>query len=80
MNNKYDKGGNLIYCRDAAHGEENWWGYDENNRIIYYKNYIGEESWYKYDRYGNKTGIPKEEFEEIKEKNQKYNRFEVMEI
>ena len=50
---KYDKNGNLIYCK-SSQGIESWLKYDERNNGIYFKNTDGYEWWHEYDENNNK--------------------------
>ena len=49
---KYNKRGNLIYCKNSFN-DEIWCEYDENNNIIHYKNSRDWEYWKKYDENNN---------------------------
>ena len=81
---RYDYRGNLIYIKSSYFGYEAWREYDENDRLIHYKNTFDKEGWYKYNEYGKCIKITKQEYKKIKEKEylsrKKVSRFELMEI
>ena len=67
---KYDKKGNLIYCKYSS-DIELWQKYDENGNLIYSKNSNGTESWW-----GNINLIHYKDFEEDVEYWGKYDKLD----
>ena len=81
---EYNKNNLLIQFKDGD-GFKTMREYDEDNNLIRFKNSYGIEEWWRCDRYGNRTGITRQEFKQIERtklyfNNKKINRFEIMDI
>ncbi len=83
---EYDNKGNCVYLK--TNGYEYWSEYDENNRIIHWKNSVGEEQWWEYGEDNWAIEITEQKLKEIEFKKQEkeflsrnpISRFRLMDI
>ena len=59
MEQRFNRNGKKIYSKDYddscsdCYNFEEWWDYDENDRVIHYRDSTGYEEWKEYDDNGN---------------------------